>query len=221
MDENSKISSVDSYKLGDHISCIYRTNDELFSAIIPFFIDGLNKGNKCIYILGEQSQDEVIKAFTDSGVDLLPYILKKDFIFASHKDIYFKNNNFNIKNVTSNLVAEESKAMEQGYTGLRVAGSAWSIINESPILSDFVEYEKLVNEFLESSFITAMCLYKESLFENKALIDTIYSHPLIYLYDKLIENNYYNSLDTGFSKLSFEEIKRSLESSIKSSSRLV
>lgn len=214
MDVSNKTASANNFDLGNHISCIYRTDQELFSLIIPFFVDGLQKHNKCIYVLGEHSPDEIISAFNDSGFDLLPHILAKDFIFTSHEDIYIKDGVFDVQVVTSRLVATETDAIRQGYSGLRVAGSASWVTKEMLIMPEFIKYEKLVNEFIEFSSIIAVCLYKESLFNHKILVDVLYSHPSIYLYDKLVKNLYFKSFSNqqniNSQELTYEEIIHNL-----------
>lgn len=214
MDVSNKITSANNFDLGNHISFIYRTDQELFSLIIPFFIDGLQKHNKCMYVIGEYSSNEIINAFNDSGFDLLPHILAKDFILTSHKNIYFKDGAFDVKVVTSNLVVAESDALKQGYSGLRIAGSTSWVTKEISIMPEFIKYEKLMNEFIEFSSIIAACLYNESLFNHKILVDVLYSHPSIYLYDKLVKNLYFKSFsnqqDVNSQELTYEEITRIL-----------
>lgn len=214
MDVNSKNTSVNNFNLGSHISCIYRTDKELFSLVIPFFIDGLLKNNKCIFIPGEQSSEEIINAFKEFGFDISPHILAKDFIITSYKDIYLKNDVFDISNTTSNLVNAESNALKQEYSALRYAGSASWITENTLIIPEFIKYERLVNDFIESSFIIAACLYKEPLFKEEVLTNIIYNHPLVYLYDKLIDNSYYSPLlnqqDVALNELNYKEITNNL-----------
>jgi KaiC/GvpD/RAD55 family RecA-like ATPase len=214
MDTNN-YPARDNFNPGNHLCCIYKTDNEMLSLIIPFFIDGLKKGNKCIFILGDESQKNIIKAFNDFGFDLSFYLSKKDFEFITHKDIYFKDGVFDATVITSILKDAESEALKQGYSALRVAGSTslWAI-EDTPIIEKLLKYEGVVNEFIDSSYIIATCLYKERSFKEDTLTNIILKHPLVYLSNKLIENTYYtyssNKRDETLPKISYEEMIRNL-----------
>ena len=102
-------NSIKNITPGNHIVCIYRTKEEMLAFMIPFFIDGIEKRNKCVYILGDQTSEEVTSAFKSAGFDLSPYISTNQFSFASTNDIYFKNGVFNKEEVIAKLIFMELK----------------------------------------------------------------------------------------------------------------
>lgn len=215
MDVNNKVTSMEGFNPGNHSCCIYNTNEEMYSLIIPFFIDGLQKGNKCLFILGEEKEEDIIKAFNDFRFDLFFHLSKKSFVFINHKEVYLKDDVFDVTVITSILKNAESEALKEGYSALRVAGStsSWAI-EETSIIEKLLKYEGVVNEFIDSSYIIATCLYKEPSFKSKTLANVLLKHRLVYLRNKLVENTYYtNSSNNGENKLedlNYEEMTRTL-----------
>lgn len=208
-------SYLANFNSGNHLCCIYKTNDEMYSLLTPFFIDGLQKGNKCLFILGGESQEDIIKAFNSFGFDLSFYLSKKSFVFINYKDVYLKDDVFNVTVITSILKKAEAEALKEGYSALRVVGSTLSwAIEETPIIEKLLKYEELVNEFIESSYIIAACLYKEGRFKSETLASTLFHHPIVYLYNKFVENKYYthpfNKTDNESKELSYEEMTKVL-----------
>lgn len=181
--------------LGDHISCIYRTDKELFSLIVPFFIEGLRQHNKCVYIYDEYTPDKICVIFRDSGFDLEPYILKHEFLFVSKDEIYLKNGAFETNNILENIQEMESNIKAQGYTALRITGDASWLTTHTSIVSDFMKYEAKVNNVIQDDAIIAVCQYKETLFDKQILIDVLRTHPVIYLYDKFVFCKYFAPSD--------------------------
>lgn len=213
MDPNSKFLPLDSYELGSHISCIYRTDDELFSLIIPFFIDGLNIHNKCLFIYNDYSLNDIINKFKKYNFDLNPDIKAGNFIYLSPEDVYQKQDGFNPDILIPNIVHKETEALESGFTGLRIAAEAKWIAEDMSVFQKLIKYEASVNEFIDYSFITAACIYKEGLYDKKSLAELVINHPKVYLYNKLVDNKYYNLPKTQENlTVSYDEIVRSFSS---------
>ncbi|HEX2711238.1 MAG TPA: MEDS domain-containing protein, partial [Candidatus Acidoferrales bacterium] len=55
---------------GDHIIFIYDDTPELTAFAVPFLKEGLAKGERCLYILGDLGLAEATEALAAGGVDV-------------------------------------------------------------------------------------------------------------------------------------------------------
>ena len=55
---------------GDHFILIYENADELLAFAVPFIKDGLAKGERCIYVVDDQTPTLVTNALAERGVDV-------------------------------------------------------------------------------------------------------------------------------------------------------
>jgi hypothetical protein len=201
MNTQDVTKDISTISLGDHVACIYRTTDELFSFLIPFYISGLEQHNKCVFTLNGYSPADVVGKFKASGFDLAPYIAKQEFIFLSTASLYVMNNQFLSGPLISLLRDQETVSLNQKFAGLRIIeDGAWVGSNQT-VLSDLMKYEAKVSEFIDESSIVAACLYKESLFESRVLVDVLRTHPNVFLYDTLLDNKYFSASDNFMTQI--------------------
>lgn len=186
--------------LGNHISCIYRTKEELFSFLVPYYVSGLEQHNKCLFALSENSSDDIISQFANAGFDLRPEIEKQTFSFFQADDIYLKNGVYQPGGAVAAMREHEIHALKEGYTGLRVVGDVFWLKTHISEESVFMKYEASINEFIEEHEIVAACLYHEPVFEKQLLIDVLRTHPYVYLYDRLIDNKYFSATENFVSQ---------------------
>ena len=195
MHDRISLEKVQNLTLGDHISCIYRSDDELFSFLIPFYISGLEQHNKCIFALGDEPRGDVMSRYLAAGVDLTPHIEKKEFNFFDAKDLYLVDGHFHEDAVFTAIQKEEEHALQEGYTGLRINGDGMWLGSHVSELSTFLKYEAKVSGFLEGHSVIGACLYKESIFDKHVLVDVLRTHSHVYLYDRLLDNKYFSATD--------------------------
>jgi hypothetical protein len=185
---------------GNHISCVYRSDEELFSFLVPYFSIGLQNNNKCAYILGEQTADIVLNKFKNFGIDLSLNIENGSFLFIKKEDIYLRGGYFYPETAIQMAKKIELDALKEGYGGLWISGDASWIMDYRSMESDYIKYEANINTAVQNSTINAVCLYNELLFDKNILIEVLRTHPHLYLYNHFVTNNYY-AVDEDFSPL--------------------
>lgn len=195
MDNNQVVKNIQSLELGDHISCIYRTDEELFSLIVPFFITGLQQHNKCIYVFDSHSPEQLTNVFSNFGFDLTTYLEKQDFVFLSKNESYLSDGVFHADAVLATIKNLESQTLKQGYTALRITGDESWVKTNNMSTSAFMKYEARISNAIQDCAIIALCQYRESLFDEKVLIDVLRTHEIVYLYNKFVRCNYYAPSD--------------------------
>ena len=59
---------------GDHLCCIYETEGEHRALLTPFMRQGLERGEKVIYIVDAHTAEEVLIYLREDGVELDSYL---------------------------------------------------------------------------------------------------------------------------------------------------
>ena len=54
----------------DHLASLYDTRDEQFDAVVPFIREGLERGERCLYVADQNSREAVLAAMRDRGADV-------------------------------------------------------------------------------------------------------------------------------------------------------
>lgn len=177
---------------GGHFSFIYQNSMQLFSVIIPFFSEGIMKNEKCIYISDEFSKKIIVEEFRNQGISLKEHIISGQFDIKCSKDVYLKKGYFDPDDTINLLKAAESKALEEGYSGVRIAGEAMWANTGLPGTEKLMEYESRLEGFFPFSKTTAICLYNEKKMGQGMLAESVHRHPDVIFYGKQHENFYYS-----------------------------
>ena len=123
---------------------------------MPYFVAGLNKGERCIWVTAAP-----LDAAT-AATELRKTGLNADALDRTGKLVirdaatFFANVSVGPQ-VVNLWMEEERRALEAGYTGLRVTGNTNFV---SPAdWSKFMDYEELMNQACPERRIVALCSY--------------------------------------------------------------
>ena len=67
-------NDIDELKPGDHLCCLYETDEEHKALITPFLQYGLENNEKVVYIVDARTSEIVLNYLRDDGVDVDLYI---------------------------------------------------------------------------------------------------------------------------------------------------
>src|SRR5260370_4083608 len=81
-------------KHGDHICLIYENPAEQMAVAVPFIIDGLDRGERCLYIADDRTIDEVVQALEAAGVDVAQERQRGALRLLTSQDTYLRAGEF-------------------------------------------------------------------------------------------------------------------------------
>lgn len=203
-------SELKNLRLGEHLCYIYRNKEEQLSIVIPFMLQGLKKNEKCLYIVDENTKEEIIEVFR-RFIDIDEYIKSKQFVILTKEEAYLKDGYFNPDKMIELLKDAEKQAIEEGYAGLRATGEMTWVFTKLPGVEKIIEYEAKLNYFFPKSRCVAICQYNENRFDAGMLLDVILTHPKLIIYDSLCENPYYIPPDVFLARMKRELSKEIYE----------
>ncbi len=183
--------SVKNMKPGNHLCCIYRTEKEHRALNTTFIRQGLEQGQKIFYIVDGHTAEEILNYLQDDGVVVEPYLESGQLATPLVNETYMRGGSFDPDAMIDLLRYETQRALEQGYTALRVTGeTTWALKNPRGS-EQFIEYEAKLNEFFPASKCLGLCQYDKRRFKPAFLLDVLATHPIAVIGTEVFDNPYY------------------------------
>ncbi len=188
-------------KQGDHICPIYKNAAEQMAVAIPFLKDGLVRGERCLYIADDQTAKQTAQALEAAGVDVAHEQARLALSILTKRETYLKSGEeFDPQAMIDFLRQAEIQAIADGFSGLRVLGEMTWALGPKVTGHQLIEFEALVNKFLENSRTLGLCQYNRQRFDAAVIHDILRTHPATILGDQVYPNPYYEPPELVLSK---------------------
>ncbi len=160
---------------GTHFCFFYESKKDIFDVLIPYFKEGLENNELCIWVTSEPLTTEDIEtSLKELIVNIDEKLEEQQIEINPFVDFYLKNDMFKSQRVIDGWISKLNYALSKGYDGLRIAGNIPCLKNE--ISNAFSDYEKEFNEIIPNHQIIAVCLYSINNKEISELIDIVLNH---------------------------------------------
>ena len=190
-DKSDLVKAIEKLDIHDHLCLIYETREEQFASIIPFMRIGLERGEKCIYIVDDNTADAVLTAMHSEGINVQSAIKSGALVIATKQDAYLKNGYFDPDWMIYFLKETTDATKAAGFKALRVTGEmTWALGNDHGV-DRLIEYESKLNYFFPHSDVLAICQYNRNRFKPDIILEVIHTHPIVIYGDMVCENLYY------------------------------
>ncbi len=191
MDPPNRALQIDDLKAGDHVCWIYDTEEEHRFLLTPYIRNGLEAGEKVIYITDAHNAETVVDYLREDGLELEPYLEKKQIALLTSADTYLREGVFDPDSMIALLRAETQLALEQGFSALRVTGEMSWALRGLPGSERLIEYEAKLNEFFPVNPCLALCQYDKRRSSPELLQSVLYTHPIAVIGTEFFDNLYY------------------------------
>ena len=138
-----------------------------------------------------RTKDVVIGYLKDDGVDVDYYLKKGQFSILTIADAYMKGGVFDPDRMIALLTSETQKALDEGYSALRVTGEMSWALRGLPGSERLIEYENKLNTFFPGSKCLAICQYDRRRFDAEILLNILLTHPFAFIGSNLYDNFYF------------------------------
>jgi CRP-like cAMP-binding protein len=191
---------------GDHIAFLYEDAAELTSFAVSFIKDGLARGERCVYIVGEVEPTEVTEALVAGGVDVNRAIERGALIVLSPQE-YFALPPFDASRVVELMRKRATEAISRGFAGLRIAGEMTWTLQKGIRDDELLGFESLVDRATGPGLLTAACMYRRDRFPPAVLQRLVRSHAKVVAGDHV-----YLSLSALFQTLARSDLQGLVQS---------
>ena len=176
---------------GDHLCCLYASEEEHRTLLAPFMRQGLERHEKVLYIADDHTAGHIIAYLTSDGVEVKPYLQGGQLSVLSSDESYVRAGAFDPDRMIALLRSETERAAGQGYNALRVTGEMSWALKGLPGSERVVEYEAKLNTFFPGSACLAVCQYDRRRFDASVLLEVLATHPLAVVGTEVYDNFYY------------------------------
>ncbi len=178
-------------KDGDHLCCLYETEEEHQALLTPYLRHGLEQGQKVFYIVDAHTVENVLNYLKEDGIEIESYLENGQFSILTVNDNYMKDGVFDPDKMITLLEKEVKNALSEGYAALRVTGEmSWALKN---LLGSerLIEYESKLNSFFPKNKCIAICQYDMRKFDSELLLNVLLTHPIAVIGSEIYQNFYY------------------------------
>jgi DNA-binding CsgD family transcriptional regulator len=178
---------------GDHACCLYETEEERRAVLMPFLRQGLERGEKVLYIVDAHTPEAVLTHLRDEGLDVEPFLAHGQLAIVSRDETYMQQGVFDPDAMIALLRADTDQALVDGYQALRVTGEMSWALRGLPGSERLIEYETRVNDVFRGGSCLAICQYDRRAFSAALLLDVLCTHAIAVVGAEVYDNFYYLS----------------------------
>jgi hypothetical protein len=176
------------YVQGDHVCALYTTPEEQLAAAVDYIRQGLARGERCLYVVGEHDLTTFRDALAAGGIDVPAEEARGALILVTKHDAHLKGGAFDPRAMIDLLETAVNDALGAGFTGLCAAGDMNWVLDEAPGTERLAEYEAELNDFYRSSRALGLCLYRRNL-PNVVLDHCLATHAAVRVGGQILLTN--------------------------------
>jgi len=171
----SGIEFIGEVPWGTHFCQFYQSKEDLLEILVPYFKQGLENNEFCMWVTSEPLGAEDAKAALKEKVkNLDEYIKKGQIEILDYSQWYTKTGRFDADKVLEGWVEKEKQAIERGFDGLRLTGNTFWL--EKKDWENFTDYEAVVNSVIKKHRMLAVCSYSLDKCQASEIVDVVSNH---------------------------------------------
>ncbi|MDB4992773.1 MAG: hypothetical protein JWM74_205 [Myxococcaceae bacterium] len=183
----SLASSLAEAQFKDHFhACAFVMGPTEERAVIdPFFVEGMRRGEKAVYIVDPQQREEHAARLGTSApsAELLDV--------TTWNEAHLKGGSFDQERMIEELDTMLQEHALGGRPPMRLVGQMGWVFSEPPGIEQLVAYEASVNELLNRAKTPTICVYDVRRLSGSMMMDLLRAHPLTVMNGVLHENPFY------------------------------
>jgi hypothetical protein len=183
--------SVEQLVSGHHAALLYSTPEEQLAIVLPFIEIGLRRNERCLYVTGENRLESVLGAMRKAGINVEYEQRRGALKVASGQAVFLQGGAFQPEQMVGELQAETTRALEEGFSGLRATGEMTWTLAVPRALEKLVQYEAALDRKFPKG-LTGLCQYHKDSFGSSIIREMIYIHPHVIAKGQVMQNPWYS-----------------------------
>jgi hypothetical protein len=181
----------------DHFhACAFVTGPEEEQAVIdPFFLEGMRRGEKAVYIVDPEKQPTHEQRL-EAGCPTRGLLE-----VTTWNEAHLKGGSFDQQRMMSSLEAMLIQHASTGKPPMRLVGQMGWVFTSPPDIEQLVAYEANVNELLNRGKTPTVCVYDLRKLKGSLMMDLLRAHPLTVVNGVLYENPFYTPAEELLNEL--------------------
>jgi len=175
-------------------------DEEERAVIDPFFVEGMMRGQKAVYIVDPAKRDDTHARLRKSAPsdDVLDV--------TTWNDAHLKGGSFDPERMMAALEEMMREHAASGRPPMRIVGQMGWIFSQPPGIEQLVAYEASVNDVLNRGKTPTVCVYDVRRLNGSMMMDLLRAHPLTVMNGVLHENPFYTQADEMLRELEHRRV---------------
>ncbi|MDD1767358.1 MAG: MEDS domain-containing protein, partial [Methanomassiliicoccales archaeon] len=165
---------------GTHTGLFYRNRDDIVELLVPYFKAGLENNEYCLWITSEPveaPQAQMILKASFAGFE--DPLSRAQIEIVPHNQCCNEQNVFDADAIIDFMIGRLERAIENGYSGMRVAGNAgWITEGEWRRLS---KYEETIDSIIQARKMLVICAYPIDVCGPNEIVEVARNHKSVLL----------------------------------------
>ena len=168
------LQGIEKIPYGLHACHFYPDRTQLVQALVPFFLAGLYNSEKCLWVTAPPLPAAEALAELASVWSGTEEALARGALSVIDFDAWYGSGPLVAAEVANRWLAEEEKALAEGYRGLRLTGNTSFVRRED--WRALIDYEHEVGRRFAGRRIVALCSYLLENCDARQAVDAIRAH---------------------------------------------
>ncbi|MXV63378.1 GHKL domain-containing protein [Natronorubrum sp. JWXQ-INN-674] len=183
------VEPLDGNHCNDHFALLYEDKAEQFAAAVPFVRQGLERGERCMYVVAENSRAAVREAMIEAGIDVDAALDSGALTFETVDETYLSDGEFDADEMMA-FYADAVEEATEGFEAFRLAAEMSWILDGDVTTEECMAYESKINDLFDDTDAIALCQYDTTAFPSETICDVVRVHPHL-IYDNTVCHNFY------------------------------
>jgi signal transduction histidine kinase len=161
----------------NHFAIVYDNFDERVSVVSRFLIEGLDRNERCVYIVHDREFSLMALTLGKAGIEIAPTSARGALLLTTFEQLDMVG--FHPSYLLKRLHSELEDSVLSGFSGMRSAVEmTWALQVERPE-DILVECEAGVEHLLATRPATHLCLFPRDTFRLLILSNILRTHPVV------------------------------------------
>jgi hypothetical protein len=174
-----------------HACAFFQTQDQEDSVVIPFIKEGMDRGERAIYVSYPLMRARFLKNLSQAGIDVKTVERRGQLEVKRSEEMYFRDGRFYQDGAIAFLQDRLSKGPEQGFPLTRLVSRMDWVAKYRVPANDLFEYEARVNVVSSNFPDPLICVYNLSKFGAGFVMDVLRTHPMVIIGKLIAENPFF------------------------------
>jgi PAS domain S-box-containing protein len=171
----SGIEVIGNVPWGTHFCQFYETSQDLVETLVPYFREGLEANEFCMWVTSPPLQvEQAIAALRTAIPNLNDYLAKRQIEILNYSQWYARTGRFDADDVLQGWVDKLAISRQLGFEGLRLTGNTFWL--EQDTWEEFIDYEAKINQIIGGRRMLALCTYSLEKCGVYEIMDVISNH---------------------------------------------
>jgi C4-dicarboxylate-specific signal transduction histidine kinase len=188
-------TALEGFAQEGHLCSIAENEAERCSVGALFIHIGLGRGEQCIYVADDDTQDRVRQALIDHGIDVEWAVATRRLALITAGSVSLRGDPFDPYRMFTFWRKAAAGAQRDGFPALRgVVETHWAM-KSAATMGQWAEYESQLTELAEQAHCTLLCQYCRQRTPAELMLNVIRSHPSVIQQGALCRNIHHASAE--------------------------